>query len=453
MKKILTILLIIIIPLQISAQQIQEKPQKFENFKKDKIFKKKNVDSKRLHYRVATAQKQITKLSVNAIKQLDSLITQQRDQSTGEFINSWKEEYTYDDDNAMIQLTYFIWNTATGQWVYDYRDDYTYNANKNIAVAIYSFWNTNTNQWVFDYKDEYAYDTNGNIASLVYYDWNNFSNQWVNDWKDDYTYDSGVLISLQDYYWDTQTSQWIPDIKDEYSYDAYGNLILCESSYWADYEGRYIEKYHDEFNYNNANLIEILHKTWTLINNQWQLLNDYKAAYAYDNNGNPTLEIFSDWNESTNAWIPENRYEYAYDLSYNLSDLIMPPLFLFWPDNYDNITNLPLGCNSYNYIASAWVTNSILSYYSSDATAPLHIHDEILAKSVSFYPNPVDDILIIKSESIPLRKVEIFSILGKKIKEINSDFKSIRLDNLSKGIYIIKIQGEKGLVVNKLIKK
>ena len=155
MKKILTILLIIIIPLQISAQQIQEKPQKFENFKKDKIFKKKNVDSKRLHYRVATAQKQITKLSVNAIKQLDSLITQQRDQSTGEFINSWKEEYTYDDDNAMIQLTYFIWNTATGQWVYDYRDDYTYNANKNIAVAIYSFWNTNTNQWVFDYKDEW----------------------------------------------------------------------------------------------------------------------------------------------------------------------------------------------------------------------------------------------------------------------------------------------------------
>jgi hypothetical protein len=38
MKKILTILLIIIIPLQISAQQIQDKPQKFENFKKENDY-------------------------------------------------------------------------------------------------------------------------------------------------------------------------------------------------------------------------------------------------------------------------------------------------------------------------------------------------------------------------------------------------------------------------------
>ncbi|MDH5413591.1 MAG: MopE-related protein, partial [Flavobacteriaceae bacterium] len=87
-----------------------------------------------------------------------------------------------------------------------------------------------------------------------------------------------------------------------------------------------------------------------------------------------------------------------------------------------------------------------------DGGGVLGIDDELLAKSVRFYPNPAGNYLTIDSD-ITLTKVEIFSILGKKIKELNKDFKSIPIDDLSKGVYIVRLQSEDGLATKKLIKK
>jgi len=43
--------------------------------------------------------------------------------------------------------------------------------------------------------------------------------------------------------------------------------------------------------------------------------------------------------------------------------------------------------------------------------------------------------------------------LGIKIDEIDSDFEHIQTDNLSKGIYIIKIYSDKGSATRRLIKQ
>jgi len=108
--------------------------------------------------------------------------------------------------------------------------------------------------------------------------------------------------------------------------------------------------------------------------------------------------------------------------------------------------------NFYDFIDPDWVNSEKFIYNYSDYESTLDIDDEILSKSISLYPNPVSDILTINSE-MPLTKVEFYSALGKKVKEINSDFKSIRTDNLSNGFYIVRIQSENGLTSKKLIKK
>ena len=46
----------------------------------------------------------------------------------------------------------------------------------------------------------------------------------------------------------------------------------------------------------------------------------------------------------------------------------------------------------------------------------------------------------------------MFSMLGKKVKEVNSDFKTIPTDNLSNGLYIVRIHSENGLATKKMIK-
>ena len=91
-------------------------------------------------------------------------------------------------------------------------------------------------------------------------------------------------------------------------------------------------------------------------------------------------------------------------------------------------------------------------YLTNSFDDQLSVDDEKLDNSLKLYPNPVTNILTIESKNVAISKVEIYSILGKKIKEINSNFVSITTDKLPKGIYIIRIYSEKGMVMKKTIK-
>jgi len=100
---------------------------------------------------------------------------------------------------------------------------------------------------------------------------------------------------------------------------------------------------------------------------------------------------------------------------------------------------------------SGWYKDTSATY-SEDCGATAGIDDEILTEGLNLYPNPASNMLSIQSK-LPLEKVEIYSILGKKVKDIESGFNSISLDNLSKGIYILRIHSENGTTVRKLIKE
>jgi len=90
--------------------------------------------------------------------------------------------------------------------------------------------------------------------------------------------------------------------------------------------------------------------------------------------------------------------------------------------------------------------------FSEDCATSLGVDDELLAKGLKLYPNPVSDILSVESK-LALKKIEIYSILGQKVKEIHSNFNSISTSHLSTGIFLIKIYSEKGIVFRKLIKQ
>lgn len=66
--------------------------------------------------------------------------------------------------------------------------------------------------------------------------------------------------------------------------------------------------------------------------------------------------------------------------------------------------------------------------------------DEFSQNDISVYPNPVIDRLNIKSIA-PVTSISIYNILGKKVKEFQSDnpIKEIDMSSLSKGVYLLKI--------------
>ena len=97
--------------------------------------------------------------------------------------------------------------------------------------------------------------------------------------------------------------------------------------------------------------------------------------------------------------------------------------------------------------------------FGSDNCDDLGSHEQTLSindfstSKISIYPNPVKSILNIVLGNQETTKIEIFDILGKRVynKEL-SNSGSINLQNLKKGVYIIKFVQQNKSVSKKLIK-
>ena len=75
-----------------------------------------------------------------------------------------------------------------------------------------------------------------------------------------------------------------------------------------------------------------------------------------------------------------------------------------------------------------------------------------LNDALNMYPNPVENYLTIRS-NLPITRVQVYSLLGDLVKDVNTNFLRIDLRNLNSGIYMIKIYSNQFFVTKKLIKK
>jgi len=70
----------------------------------------------------------------------------------------------------------------------------------------------------------------------------------------------------------------------------------------------------------------------------------------------------------------------------------------------------------------------------------------------NIYPNPVKDELFIESE-LPIKKVEIYSLAGALLLSDNDFNGKISVSALSKGIYMVRVYTDSGLVTEKVVKE
>lgn len=100
----------------------------------------------------------------------------------------------------------------------------------------------------------------------------------------------------------------------------------------------------------------------------------------------------------------------------------------------------------YNY---ALPQNQVTSLYNNNALSTSDFNQNNL--EVSMYPNPVNDVLNVKSET-ELKSVEFYNLQGQKVKISNQ--KQINVSNLSSGTYMVKIQDmNDGVVTKKIVKQ
>ena len=93
-----------------------------------------------------------------------------------------------------------------------------------------------------------------------------------------------------------------------------------------------------------------------------------------------------------------------------------------------------------------------LATYSEDCRS-LGVADELFDESLKLFPNPADRFISIKSDIIPLERIDIFSMTGQRVKAVTSNFKHILITDLTSGVFVLKITSKHSVIYRRLIKK
>ena len=90
--------------------------------------------------------------------------------------------------------------------------------------------------------------------------------------------------------------------------------------------------------------------------------------------------------------------------------------------------------------------------YTVGDNCTLNTTENELASFLRLYPNPVNDFLNIETSKV-ITKVEIYSVIGKKMLVIDKNLNRILIDDLSSGLYLIKIFSDELNYTTKFIKE
>lgn len=122
-----------------------------------------------------------------------------------------------------------------------------------------------------------------------------------------------------------------------------------------------------------------------------------------------------------------------------------------------NATGNPkLGCIQVDDLAVAnskenWKKDATASYNTFCKESVLS-NEDFLIESISIYPNPAKTFVEVELVNrLQLKSVEIYNLLGKKFIKTNKSF--IDINNLTNGIYFMKVYTDKGSVNKRFIKK
>lgn len=109
------------------------------------------------------------------------------------------------------------------------------------------------------------------------------------------------------------------------------------------------------------------------------------------------------------------------------------------------ISSLPAGAHT---IVKGSGSN-YLFYMSTAYTTGVH---EIAGLQARLYPNPVVDMMMIKTDATVLR-TEVYNLAGMKIKQLTGEVKVVDMSDLSSGTYLINVQTKDGSYRQKFVKK
>lgn len=126
--------------------------------------------------------------------------------------------------------------------------------------------------------------------------------------------------------------------------------------------------------------------------------------------------------------------------------------------NFLNSPNLPyIYVDDCNYSMENWLdidpTTIFVEMEGQTECEPLAVSDYLAESEITFYPNPVNNILYLQTRTIKIEKIDLFNMLGKKIKSQITNFDQLDFSGLQPGLYFLYIKSNYGVLTKKIIKE
>lgn len=121
----------------------------------------------------------------------------------------------------------------------------------------------------------------------------------------------------------------------------------------------------------------------------------------------------------------------------------------------NGVAPVTFGPLTYNFSTSEdiiylHITNSIgevATFYANNLS-----QQEFLKESISIYPNPVVEVLNIRSSGIAIDRLKIYDLSGRLVLENENVEHQINVSQLQQGVYVLEIETAVGVLREKLVK-
>ncbi len=147
---------------------------------------------------------------------LTDIIESQKDSPDDEWNLVWKTTYTYDDNGRPVSTLEYSYILG---WQLTWSIENTYDANGNLT-KIEEFSNDNEGEWLNEWQEEFTYDDNNRLVEYFEYEWNEIDSRWDNADRETFTYDANNNVDVYtDYDWSDSENDWVLSWKEEYTYN------------------------------------------------------------------------------------------------------------------------------------------------------------------------------------------------------------------------------------------
>jgi Secretion system C-terminal sorting domain len=371
-----------------------------------------------------------TEKSRALMQQLDNIVNQNWDEAGMEWVNSDRNDFTYDAFGNNISDIYAIWNPDTELYDLSDKQEFNYEDGQMTEQVYYEYDNLSM-EWVASLQWLYSYNAEGNIT--ISYSYYMGESSWEMAGREERTYaDNGLLIMEVSSFWNPSTSEWMNSSKVEHTYNSSGYRLTSTFFGWNIIEEEWVNSYRIENTYEGDFLVSSFSFTWSFISSDWE--NEYKNEYSYDGDMNMTQNLESEWDGS--AWITSWKGTFEYNNDYTFDELVLP----WYANNMDiSFMHMITATTEYEGAALDLASRSLFNYSEVEYTGvPVN---EFAQATV--YPQPASgEVTFTWADGTPALELSVFDIGGKLVLEqrIAKDT-PVSINSLAPGLYIYKLAG------------